>query len=333
MISFGVKLRTGGIDFGLSAQGNPDFAAIKEMALLCEQLGYQAVLLTDHIALSEGPLPECWVTLSALAALTTRIKIGPFASVLPYRHPVLLTKMAATLDDLSGGRLQLFLGAGGWGQAVQKRVYGMDFPPVGERLKRLREAVLVMKAMWNEDGGASFQGQYYSLDGAICNPKPVQQPLPVWIGGSRTRLLKVVSEVADGWDTGLSTPQDYDDMAAILERHCEAIGRDVNEIQRSYNCETVIIAANESEVSKKKSRWFEPILRNKPNHPIEYIREMPEELYLARRAPFAGTPQQIIDQIGEFTQRGVSNFVLNFPDLEKRESLQQFAEEVLPAFR
>lgn len=332
LINFCIKLRTGGIDFGLASQGNPDFETIRDMAQFCEQLGYQAVVLTDHIALSEGPLPECWVTLSALAAQTTHIKIGPFASVLPYRHPVLLAKMAATLDDLSGGRLQLFVGAGGWGQDVQRSVYGMEFPPIRERIERLGEAVTLMKKMW-EETEASFQGEYYRLNGAVCNPKPVQKPLPVWVGGSGPRLLNVVSKVADGWDTGLATERDYDRMASILEGHCETNGRDVNEIKRSYNCETVIIASNESELSKKKAKLFEPILRNKPEHPIEYIREMPEADYLARRAPFVGTPQQIVDQIGAFHRRGVTNFVLNFPDLEKRTSLQQFAEEVIPAFR
>lgn len=332
MIDFCVKLRTGGIDFGLSDQGNPDFATIREMALLCERLGYQAVLLTDHIALSQGPLPECWITLSALAAITTKIKVGPFASVLPYRHPVLLAKMAATLDDLSGGRLQLFVGAGGWGQDVQKRVYGIEMPPVGERLERLREAVLVMRKMWSEEA-VSFQGKYYSLDGAVCNPKPAQKPLPVWIGGSKEHLLRVAAEVADGWDAGLCTPDGYDRMAEVLERHCESIGRDVAEISRSYNCETVIIAPSESELSRRKARLFEPMLRNKQSHAVDEIRQMPEADYLARRAPFVGTPQQIVDQIGEFKRRGVTNFVLNFPDLEKRESLQRFAEEVIPAFR
>lgn len=151
MIDFCVKLRAGGIDFGLAGQGNPDFAAIREITHLGERLGYQAVLLTDHFALGDGPVPECWVSLSALAAITTRVRIGPFASVLPYRHPVLLAKMAATLDDLSGGRLQLFLGAGGWGQDVQKRIYGFEFPSIRERLERLREAVIVMKGLWSED--------------------------------------------------------------------------------------------------------------------------------------------------------------------------------------
>lgn len=329
---FCVKLRTGGIDFGLSDHGNPDFATIREMALQCERLGYDAVLLTDHIALSAGPLPECWVTLAALAALTQRIGVGPFASVIPYRHPVLLAKMAATLDDLSRGRLHLFVGAGGWGQDVQRRVYAMDLPPVRERLARLREAVAVMKEMWS-GAAAHYQGKYYALDGAVCNPLPVQQPLPVWIGGSGSRLLQIVSECADGWDTGLCTPEGYDRMAELLERHCDAIGRDASDIARSYNCETVIIAADESELSRKKARLFEPILRNKREHVVAAIRQMSEDEYLARRAPFVGTPQQIVDQVGEFTARGVSNFVLNFPDLEKRDSLQQFAEEVLPAFR
>jgi alkanesulfonate monooxygenase SsuD/methylene tetrahydromethanopterin reductase-like flavin-dependent oxidoreductase (luciferase family) len=208
----------------------------------------------------------------------------------------------------------------------------MELPPVRERLERLREAVSVMKEMWS-GSAAYYRGKYYALDGAVCNPQPVQKPLPVWIGGSGERLLRVVSECADGWDTGLCTPEGYDRMAALLERHCEAVGRDVGEIERSYNCETVIIATLERELSLKKARLFEPMLRNKRSHAVAAIRQMPEAEYLARRAPFIGTPQQIIDQVGEFTARGVSNFVLNFPDLEKRESLQQFAEEVLPVFR
>ncbi len=332
MIDFCVKLRAGGIDFGLSDQGNPNFATIREMTLLCEGLGYQAVVLTDHLALGSGPVPECWVTLAALATLTTTIKIGPFASVLPYRHPVLLAKMAATLDDLSGGRLQLFVGAGGWGQDEQKRVYGLEFPPLRERLERLREAVLVMKALWSEEA-ASFRVKYYSLETAECNPKPSQNPLPVWLGGSRRHLLKVVSQVADGWDTGLCTLQEYDQQVKILEEHCQAIGRDAREIQRSYNCGMVIIAPTEHALAQRKAQLLEPLLDNKRRHPNAEICEMPEAEYLARRAPLIGTADQIVDQIGAFALRGVTNFVLDFPGPVKAESLQYFAGGVLPAFR
>jgi F420-dependent oxidoreductase-like protein len=200
-----------------------------------DDLGYDSVWIPDHFYAGfgdpNGPCLEAWSVLAAMAAQTTRVRIGPMVLGNTYRHPAVVANMAATTDHIADGRLILGLGAG-WMQAEHDG-YGIALPPPRERLERLDEACQVMKLLWTERR-ASFEGQYYQLRDALCEPKPVQRPrIPLLIGGGGERLtLRVVARHADVWN-GEVGPSGMARKIAALEQHCRAVGRDPDEIEYS----------------------------------------------------------------------------------------------------
>lgn len=176
-----------------------------------------------------GPCLEGWTTLAALAQATSRIRIGCMVSGMPYRHPSVLAQMAATVDVISGGRLELGLGAG-WNEDESKAL-GLELPPLRERFDRFDEALEVIELLLTSEV-SDYEGEHFSLDGAFCNPPPVQRPRPpIWIGGNGPRrTLRAVARHADYWNTPFTTPEDLQASLEILRGHCESIGRDPSEI-------------------------------------------------------------------------------------------------------
>ena len=180
---------------------------------------------------SSGPCLEAWTLLAALAASTTRIRLGALVTGVTYRHPSVLAAEALTVDHVSGGRLELGIGAAWFDQ--EHRELGIDFPPTRERTERLEEAVKVIKALMTTDG-ARFDGAHYRLDGGSLHPRPVQQPHPpVWIGASGPRrTLPIAARHADVWHT-FGRAADIARMAAIVDEHAEKAGRDPASITRA----------------------------------------------------------------------------------------------------
>jgi F420-dependent oxidoreductase-like protein len=197
-----------------------------------DDLGYDTAWIPDHFYAGfgdpEGPCLEAWSVLAAMAEATRRIRIGPMVLGNTYRHPAVVANMAATLDIISGGRLILGLGAG-WMQAEHDG-YGIPLPPVRERLDRLDEAARVIKLLLTEHR-ATFDGRYYQLRDALCEPKPVQRPHPPLLigGGGEQRTLRVVAKYADEWN-GEVGPSGMARKLGILREHCAAVGRDPSEI-------------------------------------------------------------------------------------------------------
>lgn len=199
-----------------------------------ESTGWDGIWFADHF-MPDGeetgaPWSEAWTTLAALAAAVPRIRLGPLVTGNTYRHPAVLAKMAATVDHVSGGRVILGLGAG-W-QENEHRAFGLDFYDTAERLARLEEACQVIKALYSERR-ANFAGRFYQLTDAPLEPKPLSSPLPLLIGGGGEKVtLRIVARHADAWNVwGL--PETLCDKGAILDRHCEAEGRDPAEIHRT----------------------------------------------------------------------------------------------------
>jgi F420-dependent oxidoreductase-like protein len=182
----------------------------------------------DDIA---GDMFEGMTLLAAMAATTSRVRIGLMVAGNGYRHPAVLAKMATTIDHLSGGRLEFGIGAGG--AEIEHQMLGIPFYPPGERIRRLAEALAVCRALWTEEV-ASFTGRYYTLTDAVSNPKPLQKPYPpIWIGGGGEKLtLRVVAEYADVWNV-VGSVDELSRKAAVLDEHCAAIGRDPGTIKRS----------------------------------------------------------------------------------------------------
>lgn len=205
-----------------------------ELARHAESTGWDGIWYADHFmpnaADTGSPVNEAWTTLAALAASVPRVRIGPLVTGNTYRHPAVLAKMAATVDRISGGRLVLGLGSG-W-QENEHAAYGIPFYTTGDRLRRLDEACRAIRSLLRE-ARTSLDGKYYQLADAPLEPKPVQQPLPLLIGGGGEKVtLRIAARWADEWNT-------WGDVATmthkmqVLNRHCADVGRDPAEIQRS----------------------------------------------------------------------------------------------------
>jgi len=192
--------------------------------------------LFDHfVPLSgdlDGPCLEGWTLLAALAAETSRLRIGIMVTGNTYRHPAILANMGATVDIVSHGRLDFGIGAG-WNE-LEHDSYGIPLYPAAERIHRLAEACEVIRLLWTEPR-VDFAGSYYHLREARCEPKPIQKPHPPFvIGGSGERLtLRVVAQYASVWNFSGGSPQEFSRLSGILNDHCAAVGRDPATIQRS----------------------------------------------------------------------------------------------------
>jgi alkanesulfonate monooxygenase SsuD/methylene tetrahydromethanopterin reductase-like flavin-dependent oxidoreductase (luciferase family) len=225
------------------------YEKIKDITLRAERAGIDSLWILDHLHASPRPdkedMLECWTVLSALSAETEEIKFGPLVLNVNNRNPALLAKMASTLDHINKGRLLFGIGAGGLNRAGRQKAlgyeyefdaYGISFPlKASERIRKLDEALEIIKKMWTEDK-ASFKGKYYTLKDAYCKPKPYQSPHPpIWIGSrGGPKMMKVIAKHADGWDySGASNIEDYDSGIKKLRESCRKIGRDAGDIEIS----------------------------------------------------------------------------------------------------
>ena len=210
------------------------FNDVLALAKHVEQTGWDGLWYADHFMPNaddtSGPNNEAWTTLSALGALVPRIRIGTLVSGNTYRHPAVLAKMAATLDQITEGRVVLGLGAA-W-QENEHRAYGIPFYTLGERLQRLDEACQVIRGLF-ENEKTTFHGKFYQLEDAPLAPKPVQTPLPLFIGGGGEKVtLRITAKWADEWNVWGDVAT-LEHKMSVLDKHCAEVGRDPAAIQRS----------------------------------------------------------------------------------------------------
>lgn len=222
--------------FGLDvAQHQLSWDELAERVSLAEEAGFDGAWVFDHFKAlygdPSGPCLEAWTLLAALAARTTRIRLGTLVTGMTHRHPSLLAAEAVTLDHVSGGRLEIGVGAA-WNEHEHGQL-GMGFPAAGERMDRLEEGIRVLKLLMTQDK-ASFEGEHYRLENATYRPRPVQRPHPpLWIGGrGRKRLLPIAGRHADVWHSW-STPEALGEMSAIVDRAAEEAGRDPASVARA----------------------------------------------------------------------------------------------------
>lgn len=264
---------------GLAVSTYRDMVAISQTA---EKYGFDSVWLCDHfltisaddyakdagIAAEAGerdgdarprslPLLECWTALAALARDTTRLRLGTSVLCNSYRHPSVLAKMAATLDVISEGRLDLGLGAGWFEREFD--AYGIPFPPVRDRVSALDESLQVIRAVWTEPNPV-YAGRFYTLDGAVCDPPPVQRPHPpLWIGGEGDRVARIAAKSAQGLNVRWWSPRQVTQRRGFLSQACESFGRDPDSLRLSV---TVLLAPTHSPQTKpefgRNSRPFHP---------------------------------------------------------------------------
>ncbi|MCW4029855.1 MAG: TIGR03560 family F420-dependent LLM class oxidoreductase [Candidatus Bathyarchaeota archaeon] len=288
------------------------FRQLKNIVLEAEQLGYDSVWLDDHLMYKEMPILESWSTLSALAAVTSRIRLGTMVTCNLHHNPAVLAKAAATLDCISDGRLEFGLGAGV--QEAEHLAYGFGFPKAGVRVQMLREALEVVTALW-EQKKATYAGKYYLVKDAVCEPKPLQKPHPpITVGGTGDKLLRVTAQYADRFDWGfLPSIDEYKRKLIVLEAHCNSLGRNPNEIERScWPSGQILIAPDQSALTEKLAKY------KSPNQTLEDY----------KKYTMTGTPKECIEQLQGYRNLGVSYFMLFFADLPNLEGLRVFAQEV-----
>lgn len=298
----------------------------RTIAETVERLGYESLWRSDHLCSLFGvvdrPGLDTWPSLTYLAAATRRIRFGPLVCPITFRHPAMLAREAAAVDVLSGGRLELGVGAG-WHDR-EHQAFGIPYPRVGERIRRLDEGIRVIRALW-EDGPAKFEGRFYRLDGAVGWPKPAQRPrIPLIVGGKGTRLIGVVARYADEWNCGGGQPPDVvRRLTGVLEDACRAIGRDPRTIRRSW-MGGFLIGENGSALERRAHKLHEYV----PPRAATPAATLPDEL---RRAGWlVGTPAEIAGQMRALTAEGISRFNLQFFDHEDLDALRLVAERVMP---
>jgi alkanesulfonate monooxygenase SsuD/methylene tetrahydromethanopterin reductase-like flavin-dependent oxidoreductase (luciferase family) len=214
---------------------NPD--RIIETAEECEKLGYDSVWTYDHLSpywLHSGRALECWTLLSAVAARTSRIRIGSLVTNVNLRNPALLAKMTSTVDAISDGRLIVGLGTGDAMSMSEMRAYGYPFPSLSERVGRLRETILILKGMWTGQE-VSLKGGTVQVSNAVSIPKPKQIPRPaIWVGGKHRMVLDVTAELADGWNYWGLNRGKLQELRSYLLKKCAELGRNPDEITKSW---------------------------------------------------------------------------------------------------
>ena len=310
------------MQFGL--QINPYFSgptdnpwdAVLRAARALDESAFDSLWLYDHFLYEGGysghPVPEpameCFTTLGAIAAATQRVRLGQLVLGVPYRNPALMTKMATTLDLISHGRSILGLG-GGWHRREYEGYGWGEFEPVPVRMRRLSEAVRVVLSLWGELP-ATFQGEFYSLDEVRDLPPPVQRPHPpLLIGGSGEQVtLKLVARYAQfcnvSGDAGRAAH-----LFGVLREHCDRLGRPFEEITRSVYL-TLIIGKDPADVTRKRERL---------------------EMFIPARGAIVGTPDELIEALGEYARVGCQYVIFRTPDWIDLESIGLFSERVIPA--
>lgn len=308
------------------------YDTLRDVARAAEALGVDSVWLCDHFltlaptayardagigpgaapapeaATVSMPLLECWTALSALSRDTARVRLGTSVLCNSYRHPAVLAKMGATLDVVSGGRLELGLGAGWFEQ--EYRAYGIPFPPIGVRIAQLDEALEVIRRMWT-DAHPRFTGVHYAIDGALCDPPPRQRPRPpIWVGGEGDRIHRVAARAADGVNVRWWSPARVSARGPFLDAACRAAGRDPATLARSVTA-LCVVDRDPARVAAVRARFA----------------AIPADGHVA------GTPDECVGRLRAYVAAGVRHVLLAIPDVAGSDTLELLGRHVLPAVR
>lgn len=316
-----MQIFDGQIRFGVhSGQQNTSYEDYVNLWRSAEDLGYDWASVFDHFlpifSDPEGPCFDGMTLLGAMAAQTSRIRCGILVVGITYRNPAVLANMATTIDHISNGRLELGVG-GAWYQ-MEHEEYDVPFPPIGDRLRMLGEACKILKGMWTEHR-TTFEGHYYNIKDALCEPKPIQQPhIPLWIGGSGEKLtLRVVAESADGWNTFYGPIEGYKHKLEVLANHCADVRRDPNDVRKSLVFQAVV-GETESEVREQIDR-----VSKARNVDVEALKE----------GAVVGTPEQCVEQLMPYVELGVGDFLLGARSPANMRTLELIAQKVAPVVK
>jgi F420-dependent oxidoreductase-like protein len=301
----------------LEGQNGLTWTRWQRIATASEDLGYAGLYRSDHFTNASPPDKESlelWVSLTWLASHTERIEFGPVVSPISFRHPAFTARMAAAVDDLSGGRLTLGLGAG-W-QEREHNNYGFDLLPKSERFDRFEEGVEVINSLLRSDEPIDYDGDYYHLEEGILLPRP-QRPggPPIMIGGNgRKRTLPLTARYGREWNALMATPERFEELNQHLDNLLAEFSRDSSEVRRSMmvGC---IFGRNKNQLEERVAA------RTKGERTAEDLRA---------RGVVVGTSGQMVDQISQLEEAGVQRVLLQWIDLDDLEGLEVIAKDVLP---
>jgi probable F420-dependent oxidoreductase len=313
---------------------NGDFANLCNFAKRAEELGFYSVSFDDHFFM-RGPMAnptqphlECYTTLSAIAASTSRVKIVPLVTAMSYRNPSLLAKMMATLDNISGGRLIAGVGAGWFKE--EYAAYDFPYPSNAERIEQMREGLQVLKTMWSEDE-PTFHGRYFSVEKAYCFPRPVQKPHPpILIGGGGKRILQIAAEEADILNLNPPVLEGFVDIPSALKFDKTEVKRRLEMVRgfaKSAGRTDAVELSAMSIVLTAKDKSTADAMVNATAQSFGV-----KDMEVARNSPqvLVGTTDEVKRELTwRIENFGMTYFFLNFimPDMA-----ELFAKEILPAF-
>ena len=299
------------VKFGVHAGlQNTSISELQGLWSRIEELGFEWISVWDHFYAADATgNPHCLeaiTTHTALAAHTERVRCGSLVYSAGYRHPAVLANAMATLDQVANGRVVLGLG-GGWLQQ-EYDVYGLPYGSAGERLRMLDEYIQCVRGLLTEDR-TNFKGEFFTLTDAQCEPKPVQERLPIWVGGGGEKVtLRICAQYADGWNVPFIPPEEWARKARVLDEHCERLGRDPASITKSIN---VGMAFTDEELQAQFGRM------------ANYVKP----------GVLSGSVQEMVDKVGAYASAGASWVILAMRAPFDRDGLERFAAEVLPAIR
>jgi F420-dependent oxidoreductase-like protein len=321
-MKFGLQHPIFSFDYGNHNNTSQIVDSLKNLVTKAENASFDSFWVMDHfhqipfIGKPEEPMLEAWTTLSVLASITTKIKLGTLVTGIIYRYPSVLAKIAATLDVLSKGRL--FMGLGASYFEGESFAYGIttsgSFPSNQERLTRLEEAIQIIRKMWTEEPAASFDGKYYQIHNAYCNPKPIQKPSPpILVGGSGERkTLKIVAKHADACNL-FGSVETLKRKLNILKEHCKSVGRDYESILKT-KLDHVVIDDSE-EMARKRAQQF-------------YI-GVPEQQIRDREFAIYGTPEDVSRQIDLLEEVGIQYLIVHLEPFRELEALEIFVDNIM----
>ena len=288
-------------------------------AQLIDRLGYETIWTWDHVKAIFGnpdqPIYEGWTSVAAWAMATQRVKLGLMVTANTFRNPGLVAKMVTTLDHVSGGRA--ILGMGGAWFEVEHTEFGFDFGTgVGQRLDWLDESVAAIRALVAGEKVTSPAGGHYAFKDLTIQPLPIQKRLPILIGGNgRTKTLRTLARYGDIWNA-FGLPHEVRELDAVLRRHCEEVGRDEKEIERSINL-WFVIRDSEEEARNEWQRWME-------------LNQTPLERSIEPSRPIFGSPETIAERLLEYCDIRFKTAIVEMPAPYDRETLERLAQEVRP---
>ena len=307
--------------FGLHiGQQNLSIDEMRRMWRWADTAGFDWVDVWDHFYEAppvdgNGSCFEATTCMAAIACETVNCRIGVLVLGMNYRHPAVLANALCTIDQLSGGRLEIGLGAG-WHEP-EYTAYGIPFRPIKERLDMLEEGVQVIRKLTTEDR-ANFDGQYFQLKNAACNPKGVQARPRIWVGGNgEKRTLRIAARQADGWNTPYTSPAEFKRLSGVLDSWCEKEGRAPAAIERNVNL-SFHMAASAAAL---------------PAAEAQYVSTWgPAAEVMRTRGVVIGTPDQAIDLVGRYAAAGAARVNIAIRPPVDWDALHAWASEVIPAF-